>query len=269
VSVQKSRATRTSGSNRRELIAALVTEQGFCTVTELAQRLEVSEMTVRRDVSQLLEAGRIRTFHGGVSAVSPMEIVGTNYSERNDAYARQKRAVAERAAAEVQPASVIAIDAGTTMAHVAQLLRSTDSKMTAITASLPVVTALAPNSLVDLICLGGILHPESLSFAGPVTLAAIANLHIDMLFLAASGMGERGAFCGNGFDAITKRALIDAADRVVLVADSSKFSRTATVRICGWDAIDELIVDGGAQPDDLDRVRSAGVEVVIASSTDD
>lgn len=247
------RAQRSGGSDRREHLTSFVSEQGFCSISELADRFGVSEMTIRRDVARLVGAGRLRAFHGGVGSLAPMDLLGVDYGARSENMGDTKRAITERARSQLTQDSVIAIDAGTTTAQFAALI-PIDLRITVVTPSLPVVNSLASHASIELLCLGGTLHTESLSFSGPSTLAAISNLRVQTLFLAASGLNERGAFCGNGFDAITKRALIDVADRVVLLADSSKFSTSAMVRTCGWDAIDELIIDDGISAVDLEML---------------
>ena len=252
--------TYTSVLERRDRLAQFVTEQGYVTVFELSARFGVSEMTIRRDVAKLVAENRLKAFHGGVGSLLPVDVTGSDYSDRNQTMADAKRTIAVRALARIAAGSVIGIDAGTTAAQLASLLPG-DRQLKVITPSLPAVTALSTNSGVELTCLGGDFHTESLSFAGPATLAAISNLHIDTLFLAASGLSERGAFCGNSFDAITKRALIDVADTIVLIADSSKFRTSAMVRVCGWDAIDLLLVDDELTAADERMLVEFGVAV--------
>ncbi|NAZ81946.1 DeoR family transcriptional regulator [Kineococcus sp. R8] len=249
-----------SAAERRERLAQVVLEEGYCTITELSVLLGVSEMTVRRDVARLAGESRLRAFHGGVGSVSPADVAGIRYSDRDLTMAEAKRAIARHAVEKVRGGDVLGIDAGTTAAQLAALL-PTDRQVQVVTPSLPAVNSMAKNPAVSLNCLGGDFHTESLSFAGPATLQAIANLHVDTLFLAASGLNGRGAFCGNSFDAITKRALIEVADRVVLIADSSKFTTSAMVRICGWDGIDCLVIDDGLSAADEAVLRQFGVAV--------
>jgi DeoR family transcriptional regulator, aga operon transcriptional repressor len=234
----------TSAPERRQRLVKYITEQGYCTTAELSGIFGVSEMTIRRDVSKLVENGEVRGFRGGVGSLTREDLAGSDYRLRDLKMGAAKHAIAEAALDFVGANSVIAIDAGTTGAHLASILPN-DRMLSVITHSFPVVSSLVGNSGVEVMCLGGTLHPDSLSFDGPATLAAISNLHVPMLFLAATGLGDRGVFCGNGFDAITKRALIDVSERVVLIADSSKFQNQAMVRVCGWDAIDTIIVDSG------------------------
>ncbi len=250
----------TSAPERREKVVQYIADQGYCTIAALSESLGVSEMTIRRDVTRLAAQGRVRSFRGGVGAPPRQDVVGSDYSLRDLKMGAAKRAIAREAIELVAPGSVIALDAGTTTSQVAQMMPA-DRKLQVVTHSLPAVSALVGNPGVEIICLGGILHPESLSFDGPATLAAIEALQIETLFLAASGISERGAFCGNGFDAITKRALIDVASSVVLLADSSKFDASAMVRICGWEVIDSVVIDDGVTTDQVRMFEQHGVQV--------
>ena len=257
----------TSAPERRERLVRFIAEQGYCTITELSKALAVSEMTIRRDVLRLSEQGKVRAFRGGVGSLSKQEMEGSDYRLRDTKMAGAKRAIALRAIGSVGVGSVVAIDAGTTGHQVAELLPP-DRGLTVVTHSFPVVASLIGRTGTEVMCLGGLLHPESLSFDGPATLAAVSNLRVETLFLAASGIGDRGAFCGNGFDAITKRALIEVAERVVLLADS-KFYASAMVKICDWDAIDRLIVDDGISEEQQRMLEQQDVIVDVVTPVPD
>lgn len=259
------RFTYSSAPERRDRIVRFVTDQGFCTITELSALLGVSEMTIRRDVSGLVRFGKLRGFHGGVGSLSPEDMLGRDYADRDLAMADAKRAIAARATELVREDSVIAIDAGTTAIRMTSLLPR-NKRLHVVTQSFPVVSALVGNADTEVICLGGVLHPETLSFDGMSTLAAISNLQVETFFLAASGLSDRGAFCANGFDAITKRALIEVAERVVLLADSSKFSSSAMVKICGWDAIDTIVIDSGLSAENKDMLLQNSVKVLTVEA---
>lgn len=256
----------TSAPERRERLVQFISEQGYCTITELSNAFAVSEMTIRRDVLRLAEQGKVRAFRGGVGSLSKQEMEGSDYRLRDMKMADAKRAIALKAIDMVGIGSVVAIDAGTTGHQVAELLPP-DRNVTVVTHSFPVVSSLIGRTGTEVMCLGGLLHPESLSFDGPVALAAISNLRVETFFLAASGIGERGAFCGNGFDAITKRALIEVAERVVLLADSSKFYASAMVKICDWEVIDRIIIDDGISENQRHVLEQQDVDVVTVTAT--
>ncbi|GAA4196780.1 DeoR family transcriptional regulator [Streptosporangium oxazolinicum] len=256
----------TSAPERRERLVQFISEQGYCTITELSNAFAVSEMTIRRDVLRLAEQGKVRAFRGGVGSLSKQEMEGSDYRLRDMKMADAKRAIALKAIGMVGIGSVVAIDAGTTGHQVAELLPP-DRNVTVVTHSFPVVSSLIGRTGTEVMCLGGLLHPESLSFDGPAALAAISNLRVETFFLAASGIGERGAFCGNGFDAITKRALIEVAERVVLLADSSKFYASAMVKICDWEVIDRIIIDDGISEEQRQVLEQQDVDVVTVTAT--
>lgn len=266
--VEDERFRYTSAPERREKLVQYIADQGYCTIGALSEALGVSEMTIRRDVLRLVEQGRVCGFRGGVGAVSRQDIVGSDYAYRDLKMGPAKRAIARAAIELLGPASVIALDAGTTTNQVARMM-PTDRKLQVVTHSLPAVSSMVGNAGVEIVCLGGILHKESLSFAGPATLAAIDGLQIEILFLAASGISDRGAFCGNGFDAITKRVLIDVAENVVLLADSSKFDIAAMLRICDWDTIDTIVIDDGVTADQVRMFEQHGVQVMAVAVRED
>ncbi|PDQ34364.1 MAG: hypothetical protein B5766_12030 [Candidatus Lumbricidophila eiseniae] len=255
-----------SAPERRQRLERFISDQGYCTITELSRELGVSEMTIRRDVLRLVEQGRVRGFRGGVASLSRQDLAGSDYRFRDVKMGDAKRAIAQKAIDMLGLNSIIAVDAGTTTNQFARML-PTDRSIKIVTHSFPVVSSLVGNEGVEVICLGGTLHPESLSFDGPATLAAISGLQVEILFLAASGLGERGAFCGNGFDAITKRALIEVAERVVLLADSTKFFSPAMVKICDWDAIDRIIIDEEITEDQERMLEQNDIEIVKVTHT--
>jgi len=258
---------RVSARERRKLLLSAVEDQGYCTTAELATRFGVSEMTIRRDVAGLVDKGLLRSFHGGVSALSSGEFRGSDYSARAGVAQTVKRAIAMRACEMIDDGAVVGLDAGSTVAELAELLAVRPIRAHAVTASLPVISALANAPLVEVMSLGGNLHSESQSFAGPATLAAIDELRLGTFFLGASAFSARGAFCANDFDSLTKRKLIEVADRVVLLADTTKTTRSAMAKVCDWDAIDVLVTDhaiDGALQHILDE---HGVELVLADSS--
>ncbi|MFJ4172064.1 DeoR/GlpR family DNA-binding transcription regulator [Paenarthrobacter sp. NPDC089714] len=252
-----------SAPDRRERILALVEEQGFCSTTELVKALGVSDMTVRRDTQRMADKGLVRIVHGGVSVLPPSALEGSgDYEVRGPLMAEAKQALGRWAARHIGPGETFGLDAGTTLLEVARALPATQP-YTMVTHSAPAIAEVMHNRAAQVLCLGGDLHHDTLSFAGTQTLEAISQLMIPTLYLAASGIGERGIFCANDFDAITKRALIEVSDRVILVADSSKFASTAMVRVCGLDQIDQIIVDEKITEEDAQKLQDHHVTISI------
>lgn len=257
-----------SVQSRRDLIHKLVEDQGFCTIAELSAACKVSEMTVRRDVQFLVEADILRSFHGGVSSFPSNDFQGSDYRQREESSWRLKKALAQQAARFVSRGDSIALDAGTTMAALAQEIRHFD-QLNVVTASLPAINALSDHDSFALNILGGLYHAESQSMSGPAALEAIENMHVDTFFLAASRLSDRGTYCANDFDAVTKRSLIEVADRVVLVSDSTKFDQSAIAKVCSWESIDTFVVDEDISTEMASLVESFGVTVHIVARADE
>ena len=246
---------------RRRRGLEIVRREGFVTTSRLAQDLGVSEMTVRRDLALLNDGGDIRVVPGGVSVRSPEG--GTDFRLRLITEEAQKRAIGAVAAAMVEPGSIIGIDAGSTALEVMRQLPS-DLAVTVVTQSLPAMNAAATRRDVRLVALGGIFRAEAGSFFGPGTTAAVADVHIDIAFIGATAIRDEEAFCGNPYDAETKRAMQDSASRSVLVADSQKFRRTAMMRILPLAAFDTIAIDDGIDDDTRQQLVDLGIEVSIA-----
>lgn len=246
---------------RRERILELIRQFGFGSAGELAAILSVSEMTVRRDFRRLADQGLVRQVHGGVSALTT--VAGPiDFRLRATQHQEAKRAIASRAIGLLQPGSVVGLDAGTTTLEVARQLGD-DLRLTVVTHSLPAMGALTARPSIEVIGLGGHLHAETQAFAGTMTVQAIAEIRMNTLLLAMTAIRAGDMWCTNTFDADTKRALISAADRVVLLADSSKFGATAVMRVAPLDGIQTLITDDGLDPDTRRELEQSGIEVVI------
>ena len=263
---EKAVRTSTSGGDRRSQLVQLVGEQGFCTIAELSAAFAVSDMTIRRDIRILTREQVLRGVHGGGTVLPSTAMAGTEFNARAAKMRAAKRAIALRALDFVSRSSAIALDAGTTTLELAQVLPA-DAGVKVATHSLSVVNALMRREHHDVICLGGTLHPSTESFAGPATIAAISDLHVRTFFLAASGLRASGVYCGNDFDAVTKRSLIAVADEVVLLTDSSKFSISAMVRVCALSGLNRVVTDDGISAEHLDMFRDLGIDVIVAPSS--
>lgn len=246
---------------RRERILELTRQIGFGSAGELATMLGVSEMTIRRDFRRLADQGLVRQVHGGVSAL--MTVAGPiDFRLRATQHQEAKRAIASRAIDLVQPGSVVGLDAGTTTLEVARQLPD-DLRLTVVTHSLPAMGALAGRPSIEVIGLGGQLHAETQAFAGTMTVRAIAEIRMSTLLLAMTAIRAGNMWCTNTFDAETKRGLIGAADRVVLLADSSKFGATAVMRVAALDVIQTVVTDDRLDAQTLRDLERSGIEVIV------
>lgn len=246
----------TGAPERRAELERLVAADGYIASADVAQRLGVSEMTVRRDFRLLEQEGVLRRVAGGATISS----AGVPFERRDAVGAAQKRAIARLAAAEAAGADVVALDAGTTVAAVAPLLRDT----TVVTHSLPVIEALARASDPRLVAAGGHYQPDTRSFAGPLAEETLRGVRCDIALLSATAVGLDGLWGTNVLDAAIKRVLAQQASRVVLLADADKLGTSSAVRIAGLDIVDVLITDARADRDTLAEFEAARIDVRIA-----
>jgi DeoR family fructose operon transcriptional repressor len=246
----------TGAPERRAHLQQLVSLDGYLSSAEAAQRLGVSEMTVRRDLRLLEEQGIVRRVAGGATAAA----TGVPFERRDAARTTQKRAIAELAAAEAITADTVALDAGTTIAALAPLLRTA----TIVSHSLPVIEELTRDASPRLIAVGGHYQPDTRSFAGPLAEETLRSVRFDVAFLSATAVGLDGLWGTNVLDAAIKRVLARQSARVVLLADADKLGAAAAVRIAGLDIVDTLITDSRADPALLARFEDAGIDVKVA-----
>jgi DeoR/GlpR family transcriptional regulator of sugar metabolism len=251
-----------SSEERRAKIVELTENHGFCTTAELARIMGVSDMTIRRDIRKLETAGVLRSVHGGAAKPRSGTLEGTALAERAQHMVEAKRAIAEAAAQCLPADGAVALDTGTTTLLLVDYLPR-DRGTQVITSSLPVINALSEIGDVELTCLGGTFHARSLSFAGPATVAAIAELRIHTLFLSAMSVDASGVYCGTEHDAITKRELVRVSDEVILLADSTKFTASAMMRVCPLRALSKVITDEGLSSERRSLLEKAGVEVIV------
>lgn len=263
---------RTLAQRRHEMIVAEVRRAGATRVTELARLLGVSDMTVRRDLDLLDEAGLIVKVHGGATVPDHHSSFEPGFAANLVRNTGAKSAVASCAADLVAPGSAIGITAGTTTFRFASELEGI-ADLTVITNSIRVADVLAQTGRSDrtVVLTGGVRTPSD-ALVGPVAVQTLRSLHLDAVFMGVHGMAEHSGFTTpNLLEAETNRAFVDAADRLIVLADHSKWQLTGLAEICALERADTVVSDG--ELDDAARkVLSDTVgRLVIAGdlSTDD
>ncbi len=250
---------------RRRIILTAVETQGTVRVTELAKQFDVTEMTIRRDLSELERDGLVKRVHGGgVSAR------GRNYEPtlmlRSTQQIDEKKRIGKFAAGMVDAGDFIALDVGTTTFEVARSLVGRRN-LTIITPSLLIANVLINQPDIRLIVSGGVVRPGETSLIGELSHSTFEKFHVDRLFLCAGGIDtEAGLTEYNWDDAMVKQAMIKSAKEVILVADSTKFDRIASVNIAPLHAIHALVTDQLPKPPLLNKLEEAGVKIYIAST---
>lgn len=248
---------------RHQAILEQARRNGRVDVRELAELLEVTPETIRRDLTTLERRGLVRRAHGGAIPVERITITPA-VSDRNEILAAEKMAIATAALEELPEGGSIIIDAGTTTIKLAELL-PVDRKLTVVTHSLPVAMALADRENIELHVLGGTVRATSRAAVGTWTHQMVGMVSVDVAFLSVNGITpERGLTSQNIAEAAVKSAIIKAARRSIVLADHSKFGREEFGRIAPLAAIDTIITDAAVNADLLAEVEASGPEVVLA-----
>ncbi len=247
---------------RREELVALVNAQGSVSLREIKQVFpDVSEVTIRTDLKALDAEHRIIRVHGGARSVG--QIIGTDdlIDSRAARCVQAKALIAQKAASLVRPDSTLFLDSGSTTTAFARVIP--DQRSIVFTNSLTCVTELARLGNVAVRLIGGALNRYSLSLNGGSAVEAIRSISYDQLFLGVTGFQlDRGVMCGSDDEAALKRALIERADRVIALMDSTKVGRRSTFHVCDLDDIDVVVSDGNLPDDFLRACEDARVEVL-------
>ncbi len=250
---------------RQELILNLIQRNGAAKVADLVADLGVSDMTVRRDIAELAERGLVHRVHGGAVDVRHAAHE-PGFATKRALAEHEKAAIAQVALTLVQPGSAIGLSAGTTTHTLAGLLASSTIRpLTVVTNSLPAADALHhPNDReLNVVLTGGTRTPSD-ALVGPLATGSLAGLHLDLLFLGVHGLDlAAGLTTPNLLEAETDRALVAAADRVVVLADHTKWGTTGLSRIAELNQVDVLITD--TAPPDLTPV-APNIEILLAAN---
>lgn len=218
-------------SQRQEIIRELLKTRGAVTVADLTEKFGTSVETVRRDLLTMEKAGLLSRVHGGAVAVSGM-MPYHPLEQRNREQNRQKDALARVAASLVEEGDYIAIGTGSTPIYFAQELRQRFHRLTVVTYSLSVFDILKDVPGFQLILLGGQFIPEENSFFGQLTLDMMDRLHVQKAFVFPSAISLEHGICGYEQTLYPmQQKLLCCCDQAYILADSSKFERTALYKV--------------------------------------
>jgi DeoR/GlpR family transcriptional regulator of sugar metabolism len=250
---------------RRDAILRALLPSGAATVSDLAERLGVSEMTIRRDLGALAAQQLVEKVHGG-AVLGKGGASEPHFATKRRINAAAKAAIAEVAVAMIRDGMTVALSAGTTTWQVAQRLRGVGVRhLTFVTNSLNVAGALEANGWHSIMVSGGSFRTPSDALVGPFANQTLRQLNTDLLVLGVHSIDARvGLTTPNVAEAETNRIMVAGARRVVVVADSSKLGQVSLATFAGCDDVDELITDTGADRGMLDALADSGLRIHLA-----
>lgn len=247
-----------NAERRGKILEALGRDQRVL-ASELARDFGVSEDTIRRDLRELASEGLLRRVYGGAVPRSP---ASPTYARRKAESGTAKSAIARATARLFKDGQVVFLDAGTTAAEVAAHLPP-DLKLTVVTNSLPVASALSDHPGSRVVMLGGVLLKETLATVGAEAVDGFRRVRADVCVLGvASVHPEVGVGVFYHEDAEVKRAMVAAAEEVVAVAASDKLGTSAPFLVGPFSIVDRLVTDAAVPDDTIRAYADAGVEVI-------
>jgi len=248
-------------SLRQPEILELARHEGRVLVDDLAARFGVTVQTIRRDLSELAEAGRLERVHGG--AVLPSGVRNIGYPERRALNAAAKQAIGTRAAAEIADGSSLFLNIGTTTEAVARALLQ-HRALLVVTNNLNIANILAENPEIDVVVAGGTLRRSDGGLTGPLTRHAVEQFRLDLAVIGCSALDAGGDMLDfDGDEVSVSQTILSHARRRILVADGSKFQRTAPARIGSLADLDLVVTDTGLPGDLAGRCAGWGTGVAV------
>ncbi|MFN3955133.1 MAG: DeoR/GlpR family DNA-binding transcription regulator [Pararhodobacter sp.] len=250
-------------AQRHAEIQRILADEGSIGIADLAARLDVSLETIRRDVKPLVASGAVARMHGGIMLPTVMREAPFDRRMRHNAEA--KRAIARQAAGSIRDGDSVMFDTGTTTSFVARELLN-HRRLTVVTNSSDIARLLATVNGNTVYMAGGALCSDSGAALGLSAIEFVSRFWVDHAVISAGAIHpERGIMDFALEEAEFARAMLTHAQRRVLVCDHSKFERTGLVQVCGWNGIDELIIDRAPPAAAAQVLEEAGVRVSLGS----
>jgi len=250
-------------AERQQWLLTRTREDGRVDVASVAQELDVTPETIRRDLGTLERQGLVRRVHGGAIPADRLDFEPA-LGQRDALAGQEKERIAKAALAELEGCLTILLDAGTTTARLALVL-PTDREITVVTNSLSIATTLSTRPNVILRLLGGRVRGTTMATVDDWMVDTLATLTVDVAFVGTNGFSpQRGLTTPDPAEAAAKRAMIAAGRRAVVLADAAKYGTDQFSRFARLDQVDALITDTALDDDAAAAIEAAGPRVVRA-----
>jgi DeoR family transcriptional regulator of aga operon len=247
---------------RRQHILELIQSQGRALVSDLSEQLNISQITIRKDLDYLQSKGVIQRSHGGALRVQSSALIDPTLQEKQKHNFREKERIATAATKMVEEGQCVILDSGTTTTAVAERLKRF-KQLTVITNAVNIAAELAGTDF-EVILVGGTMRKNSFSLVGPLAEDNLEEMHADILFLGVDGFDlEVGITTPNFLESRVNRAMVKAARQVVAVCDSSKFGRRSLSRIVPSGAVHHVITDQNLPKEIQEALRAMGIALTL------
>jgi len=249
-------------AQRHKIILSELDKEGFVRVQDLSERLGVSEVTIRKDLKELESRKLLLRTHGSASPVSSL-INDRHIDEKEKVQVEEKMRIAEAANLMIEKNDRIIIASGTTLLSLARKI-TTNEPLTVITPSVKVSLTLCYKQNIEIIQLGGVMRKSSATVVGPYAESLLGELMCNKLFIGVDGIDlEYGLTTSNMAEAHLNQYMLNSAQQVIVLADSSKFGKRGFGKICNISQVHHIITDRGAPNSMVQFIRDKGIEVTI------
>jgi DeoR family ulaG and ulaABCDEF operon transcriptional repressor len=251
---------------RHRIILSAVQEKPVITIQDIAELTEASEATIRRDIASLHVKGKLRRVRGGAEAVHPPQLTplaGRHFHVSESENADKKRAIAREAVALCEEGDAIIINGGTTTFQMVHFLAS--RRLQVMTNSFAIAEHLVKNSKSSVTVPGGAIYREQSIILSPFDNDVTRNFYGKRMFMGSQGVGPFGVMESDALIIQGEQKLINQADELVLLVDSTKFARRSSLILCPLQRVATIITDDGISDSDRKMVEDAGVRLIIAN----
>lgn len=251
----------TFSPERQSQILEMLSRQGKLQVSEIVDRFSISEATARRDLNSLAREGKIRRFYGGAILIQKAAPEEPILRRTHDQEAEKER-IGKMAAAQIENEETVFLGSGTTVLQVAKNL--SDRQLTVITNSLPIINLMADWSNITLIALGGQFRTSERSFIGHITEKSLQDLRADKVIIGIRAISmEHGLTNDYLAETITDRNILQMGQKVMIVADHTKFGRVSTVFVAPVENINTIVTDNLVSKEFIEFFQTHHVEVMV------
>jgi Transcriptional regulators of sugar metabolism len=249
-------------AERHRYILDQLEKKGLLTVSDLAKELNVTMVTVRKDLKILEEKGLLFRSHGSATSVSPY-VSDRSVQVKRLEQVEEKSRIAQKALDYLEPHEAIIIGSGTTVGAFAQAIPR-NYPLTVLTAAMNVALALIDTTELELVQLGGVVRKSSSSAVGHFAEEMLKSFACNKLFLSVDGISlEHGLTTSNMMEAHLNAEMIRSVQKTIILADSHKFGRKGFGKICDLEDIDVIITDSGIPEIYRERMEEKGIELVL------
>ena len=248
-------------TQRKQQILGILKREGQVIAKDVAEAMEVSEDTIRRDLRELAQEGLLQRVHGGALPASPAM---ADFAGREVLTAEGKVAIGKAAAGMIRAGQVVILDGGTTARQVARHIPM-ELKATVVTHSPTIALELVNHTEIDVILIGGRMFKHSVVAVGAAAIEAIAGIHADVFFMGVTGVhAKTGLTTGDFEEAAVKRALCRAAAETYVLASSEKLGAASPYAVVGLDEVSGILVESGVEKALVKPFEKRGVVVIRA-----